>query len=134
MQLVNAVFLLSTYVGARLTFGVYNSLSFFKFVVAPAKPHHPPIPLHLKTFYMVGNVILNSLNFFWFRAMVRAVQKRFTVKPTPDSKNGKLDAQKVVRGQQGIKLGVQDKDDEQFWQEAGAKKAERRSRSPQTRL
>lgn len=118
-QLINAFFLLSAYVGARLTFGVYNSFSFFKFVVAPSKPHFPPIPGHLKTFYMVGNVILNSLNFFWFRAMVRAVQKRFTVKP---DQGDKVDPQKVIRGQQGVKVGVEGKDDEKFWQEAGADK------------
>ena len=119
-QLINAVLLLSAYVGARLTFGVYNSFSFFKFVVAPPKAHHPPIPGHLKAFYMVGNVILNSLNFFWFRAMVRAVQKRFTVKP--EGKGEKVDAKKVIRGEQGVKVGVQGKDDEEFWREAGAKK------------
>lgn len=122
-QLINAVFLLSAYVGARLTFGVYNSFSFFKFVVAPPKPHHPPIPGHLKTFYMVGNVILNSLNFFWFRAMVRAVQKRFTVKP--EQGPGKVDPHKLIRGEQALKVGVSGKDDEEFWREAGAKKGEK---------
>lgn len=119
-QLVNAVFLLSSYIGARLTFGVYNSFSFFKFVVAPSKPHHPSIPGHLMAFYLVGNVILNSLNFFWFRAMVRAVMKRFSVKPQDGGKQ--VDPQKVVRGQQGVKVGVEGKDDEEFWEEAGAKK------------
>ena len=119
-QLINAVFLLSAYVGARLTFGVYNSFSFFKFVVAPSKPHHPPIPMHLKTFYMAGNLILNSLNFFWFRAMIRAIQKRFTVQPHQNE--AKVDPHKLVRGKQAVKLGVQGKDDEEFWREAGAKK------------
>ncbi|PWZ02967.1 DUF887-domain-containing protein [Testicularia cyperi] len=118
-QLINAFFLLTSYVGARLTFGVYNSISFFKFVVAPARPHHPAIPGHLKAFYLVGNVILNSLNFFWFRAMVRAVQKRFTVKPDPA---GKVDPKKVANGKQQVKVGVQGNDDEEFWQEAGATK------------
>lgn len=124
-QLVNAVFLLSTYIGARLTFGMYNSASFFKFVVAPSKPHHPPIPTHLKAFYLTGNVILNSLNFFWFRAMVRAVLKRFSVKAdgAPVHGQGKIDPQKVVKGQQKVQVGVEGKDDEEFWQEAAAKKA-----------
>lgn len=81
-QLVNAGFLLSSYVLARLTFGVYNSFSWFKHVNFPPAPHVPPIPLGLKLFYSVGNVTLNTLNFVWFRAMIAAVQKRFTAAPT----------------------------------------------------
>ncbi len=46
--------------------------------------------------------------------------KRFTVKP--EKKGEKVDAGKVIKGQQGVKVGVQGKDDEEFWQEAGAKK------------
>ncbi|EPQ32021.1 uncharacterized protein PFL1_00219 [Pseudozyma flocculosa PF-1] len=118
LQLVNAVFLLGTYVGARLTFGVYNSISFFKFVVSPPTPHHPPIPRYIANFYMTGNVILNSLNFFWFRAMVRAVQKRFTAKPKP-AEAGAIDPKKVLRGQQGVSVGVRGNDDEPFEREAG---------------
>ncbi|CAO1624661.1 unnamed protein product [Parajaminaea phylloscopi] len=76
-QLVNAFFLLSTYILARLTFGVYNSYSWFSHVNFPAHPHVPAIPLHIKLFYSVGNITLNTLNFVWFRAMIAAVLKRF---------------------------------------------------------
>lgn len=67
-QLINAFFLLSSYVLARLTFGVYNSFSWFKMVNFPASPHVPAIPLGLKAFYSIGNITLNTLNFIWFRA------------------------------------------------------------------
>lgn len=76
-QLVNAFFLLSTYILARLTFGVYNSYSWFKLVNFPAQPHVPAIPLGIKLFYSIGNVTLNTLNFIWFKAMIAAVLKRF---------------------------------------------------------
>ncbi|PWN24578.1 hypothetical protein BDZ90DRAFT_247354 [Jaminaea rosea] len=76
-QLINAFFLLSSYIVARLTFGVYNSYSWFQHVNFPQHPHVPAIPLGLKVFYSVGNVVLNTLNFVWFRAMIAAVLKRF---------------------------------------------------------
>lgn len=76
-QLVNAFFLLLTYILARLTFGVYNSYSWFRHVNFPAHPHVPAIPLGIKLFYSIGNVTLNTLNFLWFKAMIAAVLKRF---------------------------------------------------------
>lgn len=116
IQLINAFFLLSTYILARLTFGVYNSYSWMMFVYFPSKPHNPPIPFHIKAFYTTGNLILNTLNFVWFRAMIRAVQKRFSPK---DPKGGKLDPRKVVRGQQSVQLDVKGNGDEEFEREAG---------------
>jgi hypothetical protein len=115
-QLVNAVFLLSTYVLARLTFGVYNSISFMSFVYFPPKPHNPPIPTHIKTLYTVGNLVLNSLNFIWFRAMIRAVQKRFS---SSDPKGGKLDAKRVATGKQSVEVKVKGDHDGPFEKEAG---------------
>ncbi|UZJ55206.1 hypothetical protein CBS101457_004526 [Exobasidium rhododendri] len=116
MQLVNAVFLLSTYVLARLTFGVYNSLSFMSFVYFPSKPHYPPIPTHIKIFYTVGNLTLNTLNFIWFKAMIRAVQKRFA---PVDPQGAKLDAKKIATGKQSVKAGVRGSHDEPFEKQAG---------------
>ncbi|CAO1621789.1 unnamed protein product [Sympodiomycopsis kandeliae] len=78
LQLINAVFLLSTYVLARLTFGVYNSYSWFMATNFPSTPIVPAIPIGLRLFYSIGNVTLNTLNFIWFRAMIAAVQKRFS--------------------------------------------------------
>ncbi|CEH17340.1 uncharacterized conserved protein [Ceraceosorus bombacis] len=123
IQLINAVFLLSTYVIARLTFGVYNSYSWFMNVNFPATPHVPPIPISYRVFYTLGNITLNSLNFIWFRAMIRAVQKRFTAAPADGS--NKLDAKAIAEGKQSVQVGVTGKDDSQFEREAGVGKYSR---------
>jgi hypothetical protein len=116
LQLINAVFLLSTYIGARLTFGVYNSFSFLKFVFFPPKAHYPPIPVHIWIFYSVGNIILNTLNFIWFKAMVRAVRKRFA---PVDKKGGKVDPKKVLKGEQAVDVKIKGNGDDEHEKEAG---------------
>ncbi|CAD6930925.1 unnamed protein product [Tilletia caries] len=118
LQLVNAFFLLGTYVFARLTFGLYNSYHFFSHVLFPPSPHVPPLPDHVKYFYLIGNVILNSLNFFWFRAMIRAIQKRFQATPEADH-DGVLDYKEVVKGKQKVKVSVKGKNDAEIEREAG---------------
>lgn len=79
-QLVNAAFLLSSYVLMRLILGVYISYSIITMLWAPAELHKHHIPLTWKVFYTLGLVILNSLNHFWFSKMVQAIQKRFPKK------------------------------------------------------
>lgn len=117
LQLINAAFLLSSYVFARLTFGVYNSLSWMMLVHFPSKPAYPSIPLHIKIFFTTGNVVLNSLNFIWFRAMIRAVQKRFTAK---DPKGKPVDPSRLAKGEQQIgDVTIKGSNDDQFEQEAG---------------
>ncbi|KAL9935069.1 hypothetical protein V8E36_006145 [Tilletia maclaganii] len=118
LQLVNAFFLLSTYVFARLTFGMYNSYHFFAHVLFPPSPHVPPLPSHVKYFYLIGNVILNSLNFFWFRAMIRAIQKRFVAAPEADH-DGMLDYKEVAKGKQKVAVKVKGSNDAQTEREAG---------------
>ncbi|KAK0542286.1 hypothetical protein OC846_006682 [Tilletia horrida] len=117
LQLINAFFLLSTYVFARLTFGMYNSYHFFAHVLFPPTPHVPPLPAHVKYFYLIGNITLNSLNFFWFRAMIRAIQKRFNAVPEADH-DGVLDYKEVVKGKQKVALKVEKKSN--FDQEVAA--------------
>ncbi|KDN50857.1 DUF887-domain-containing protein [Tilletiaria anomala UBC 951] len=112
-QLINAVFLLGAYVSVRLVFGVYNSFSWFKLANFPDVPQNPPLPMHIRAFYSVGNLTLNSLNFIWFRAMIRAVLKRFQTKPHAKEK---LDAQKIE------KFVVQGNGDEEFEEEAGIRR------------
>jgi len=90
LQLVNGVFLLSTYVGARLIWGTYNSyqllqLLFFSDAGLDA-------PKNVRVLYLGLNLLMNSLNFFWFRAMVAALRKRFVKggKAEPIDTSGKL--------------------------------------------
>ncbi len=82
--------------------------------------HSPPLPTGVRLFYSIGNVTLNCLNFIWFRAMVRAVLKRFDTKPVPKRE---LDAQKLLNGQQNVKqFEVRGTHDEEFEEEAGIRR------------
>lgn len=99
-------------------------------LIAPTVPHSPAIPTHLLLFYGIGNVTLNFLNFFWFRAMVRAVRKRFVVQPQPGSGSqadaDKADLKKIATGKQGIKVDVKGSGDEPFEKEARVGKHEKK--------
>ena len=49
------------------------------------------IPVWLAITYLGSNVILNTLNFFWFGKMIDAVKKRFTTpkeKPAKEASDG----------------------------------------------
>jgi len=39
------------------------------------------VPVWLAGTYLVSNVLLNTLNFYWFAKMIETVRKRFTEKP-----------------------------------------------------
>ncbi|KAM0754991.1 hypothetical protein T439DRAFT_284475 [Meredithblackwellia eburnea MCA 4105] len=73
LQLVNGGFLLASYIGARLFWGTYNS---YKLMVLLFGAKSDPNVGWIRYLYVVINVGLNSLNFFWFRAMVLALKKR----------------------------------------------------------
>lgn len=141
-QLINAVFLLGAYVCVRLIFGVYNvgteesfsalsstdslansslqSISWFSFCNFPSTPHYPPIPTYIRLFYSIGNVTLNSLNFVWFRSMIRAVLKRFDTKPINKEK---LDPRKIANGEHRVDaFQVKGTGDEEFEEEAGVRR------------
>lgn len=77
-QLVNAFFLLATYVCMRLILGVYNSYSLVSSLWQPTERQVGHVYLGWKLFYTIGLIVLNILNYFWFSKMVRAIQKRFT--------------------------------------------------------
>ncbi|KAK4701617.1 hypothetical protein P7C70_g4614, partial [Phenoliferia sp. Uapishka_3] len=83
LQLINGGFLILAYVGARLIWGTYNSVMLIKLLFGAGS--NPDVGF-LRYFYVVVNVGLNSLNLFWFRAMVLALKKRF-VKADPNAKN-----------------------------------------------
>lgn len=115
-QLINAAFLLGTYVVIRLILGVYNSVSWFNMTLFT--PHTPPIPLGIKFFFCTGNVVLNSLNFIWFRAMVRAVTKRFQRKTVPKNFD-KPTAERLVTGEETLFKVSPGEEDDVFLTEAG---------------
>ncbi|KAI9764433.1 MAG: hypothetical protein M1840_008456 [Geoglossum simile] len=112
-QFYNGLALLVTFFSCRLVWGTYQSVRVYQDVWAalqnPGTDHRnstsvpgvsPPlhyseeggimrfagpqvIPVWLAITYLGSNVILNTLNFFWFGKMIDAVKKRFT---TPNEK------------------------------------------------
>lgn len=79
-QLINAFFLLGTCISVRLVLGVVISYRLISSVWTPSHLLAHPVPLSYKLFYTIGLMVLNTLNYYWFSKMVKAVQKRFAPK------------------------------------------------------
>ena len=94
-QLYNGIILLFTFFSCRLVYGTYQSIRVYQDIWA-ALGAHPmlssdqllkgtlryatatsTVPLWLALSLFVSNVTLNSLNFYWFVLMIKAVSKRF---------------------------------------------------------
>ncbi|GAA5982415.1 hypothetical protein JCM11641_006976 [Rhodosporidiobolus odoratus] len=86
-QLVNGVCLVVTYISARLVWGTYNSYRLWTLLLPSSADHSPKAllarstELWIRALYIGLNVLMNSLNFYWFRLMVLALRKRFVVVP-----------------------------------------------------
>lgn len=105
-QLYNGLMLLFTFFTCRLVYGTYMSFSVFKDVWAGINTHpnvealttplmafaheDSTVPVWLGAAYLASNITLNSLNFYWFFMMIRAVRKRF--EPSSDSQDKTPDA------------------------------------------
>ena len=102
LQLYNGVALIITFFVVRLVYGGIMSLRIYSDVwvalkkdcksIVPERDFytsdafvyaHPlpncPLPWWLLCFYLGGHVTLNSLNLYWFGAMIRAVRRRANV-------------------------------------------------------
>lgn len=64
----------SSYIGARLIWGTWNSYNLFVLLFSPKAEAANVGPI--RYLYIGLNIMLNGLNFFWFRAMVLALKKR----------------------------------------------------------
>ena len=136
LQLYNGLLLLGTFFGARLLWGTYQSLRVYQDVWAaihfdsadPNMDHAvmvqgwrngtvgkdadmrfvtgDSVPAWLAGVYLGSNVVLNSLNYYWFGAMVRAVRKRFEPKKKEEA-DGEADEKPVV---EGVELEIPDGD------------------------
>ncbi len=62
------------------------------------------VPIWLAMTYLSSNLVLNTLNFYWFGKMIEALRKRFT--PQKDIKKGKPVATKSVESNGPIKIDV----------------------------
>ncbi|KAF9447661.1 DUF887-domain-containing protein [Macrolepiota fuliginosa MF-IS2] len=75
-QLVNGVFLLSSFFGVRLLYGGSVSVRFFFTLCEVWRD----IPIFYIIIYGAGNFVLQGLNIFWFTKMIAALRKRFEPK------------------------------------------------------
>ncbi|KAH7160101.1 TLC domain-containing protein [Dactylonectria estremocensis] len=93
-QLYNGLMLLFTFFCCRLVYGTYSSFCVFhdiwssinaspnlsKLELSPTllfATQESTVPLWLAATYLLSNLTLNGLNFYWFFMMIRAVRKRF---------------------------------------------------------
>ncbi|KAK1598089.1 TLC domain-containing protein [Colletotrichum navitas] len=102
-QLYNGLMLLFTFFSSRLVYGTYQSVKVFSDIYAAINAHPvlpkdtsperdailaptgvmkfateaSTVPTWLAVTYLISNLTLNSLNFYWFIMMIRAVRKRF---------------------------------------------------------
>lgn len=83
LQLVNAAFLLASYVIVRLTLGVYFTGQLIFSLWNPEDQRVQDIPAMLRFFYSIGAPALTALNYFWFYKMVISVRKRFQASTPP---------------------------------------------------
>lgn len=61
------------------------------------------VPLWLALTYLLSNLVLNALNFYWFSKMIDAVRKRFV---PPKEKKEKAIAMKSVSANGSVKIDV----------------------------
>jgi hypothetical protein len=73
LQLVNGGFLLATFFGIRIVWGIVMSVDF----VQTLYKNQDKIPFYLICVYGLGNIALNLLNWIWLVKMVSALKKRF---------------------------------------------------------
>lgn len=100
-QLYNGLLLLFTFFSCRLIYGTYQSVKVFTDIYAAINAHpvlpiprdtddtlvlagvmrfatsRSTVPPWLAVTYLMSNITLNGLNFYWFIMMIRAVRKRF---------------------------------------------------------
>ncbi|GAA5966789.1 hypothetical protein JCM21900_005116 [Sporobolomyces salmonicolor] len=83
-QMINGVFLVSAYIGARLCYGSYNSFKLFRMLFSSSSDlskSQQEATGWVRYLFVCLNLTMNALNLFWFRAMVLALKKRFSPGP-----------------------------------------------------
>ncbi|KAF9111008.1 hypothetical protein BGX27_005514 [Mortierella sp. AM989] len=83
-QLINGIILLALFLGVRIVFGIYMSYQTYQTAILVVDQ----IPWHLIIVYSVANVVLNSLNIYWFYKMIESLMKRF--RPNKKSSKGNV--------------------------------------------
>ncbi|KZF25262.1 DUF887-domain-containing protein [Xylona heveae TC161] len=79
-QLYNGILLLASFFCCRIIWGTYQSgrifMDMFRAILMRFSGDMH-LPLWLAVTYLSSNVVLNSLNYYWFNKMIDAVRKRF---------------------------------------------------------
>ena len=129
-QLYNGIVLLLTFFGCRLVWGTYQSIRVYQDVWAAIQSPgilvsfanstmsateksfnadaeimrfagEGLVPVWLASTYLASNVVLNTLNFYWFGKMIETVRKRFR----PKEKRGiKMDGGDISK--ERVRAGV----------------------------
>lgn len=106
-QWYNGIFLLASFFSCRLVWGSYQSLRVYADVWSALHIDNAGVlekawdvsnevtqyatganvPAWLGAVYLGSNVVLNTLNFYWFGKMIETIRKRFTEKKSRE--NGK---------------------------------------------
>ncbi|KAI9202833.1 TLC domain-containing protein [Polychytrium aggregatum] len=76
LQWINGIVLLAVFFFARIVFGLSMSYLFWGDIIV----HWSQVPIFIAGLYCIANVVLNSLNLFWFYKMISSVRKRFNKK------------------------------------------------------
>jgi hypothetical protein len=109
-QLYNGILLLSSFFVCRLLYGTYQSFRVLRDLwwalgstpsaekmgsaVMSFVSRDSTVPLWAALSYLLSNLTLNFLNFYWFYKMIGAVQKRFD-HPKEPSTEAKIDLSTV---------------------------------------
>lgn len=93
-QLYNGVLLLTVFFFCRVVWGPYQSIKVYRDVYNAymnpplTREEGIPIPTWLVLVYLGSNILLNSLNYYWFSRMIETVRKRFS-EPKVEAKEAK---------------------------------------------
>jgi len=79
-QLINGLILIITFFTCRIIWGWYITYQFTQDVYGAYKTHPEKTPLWLGVTYVVANLLLNSLNVYWFSKMIDSLRRRAEVK------------------------------------------------------
>lgn len=136
-QLINGILLLITFFCCRLLWGTYQSVRVYQDIWSAL--HHPAanttsshlsastpdsnimhfttltatqyVPLYLAFLYLSSNLILNTLNFYWFGQMIEALRKRFepaAIEAAAARRKEKVGVGKTTGADGGVKIVLEE--------------------------
>lgn len=139
MQWYNGILLLGSFFACRLLWGTYQSIRVYQDVWAGLHydsdnpPYNPllkdaqayssegimrffsgdKVPVWLAVVYLGSNIVLNTLNFYWFGKMIETVRSRFQEPRKSTRGEGKSSSGEVgIEGMDGGSFGEQTSTDE----------------------